>query len=114
MKPKTDEPAPTVAVTTKVKLTIQGQTFDMSMAELDALYEVVRKALNKPEKQFVPMPVNDEARRRPINHWLTHPPLVAPAVSPFDPPYKITCGLVAETPPMKRMTGGYASTNSTL
>lgn len=89
MKQKTEAKATTAVVaTTKVKLTIQGQSFDMTMEELKALHEKIGKVV-EPVKPTVIFAPRESPRDR---SW---PPMVPqwsqPSPRPDPEPLKVTC-----------------------
>ncbi len=89
MKPKPD-PKTEVTATTKVRLTIRGQTFEMTMEELKDLHEKIGKVVGeKPPQVIFAPPENDKARRRlphypPPQYWDTGNP-------PWLDPIRVTC-----------------------
>jgi hypothetical protein len=91
---KTEQESPKVVSTTKIKLTLKGQTFDVTAEELKALREEIDKAIGKPDPVIVYRPVPTEPGQRP---YYGPPPQWREAIPmPEYPPYRITCGLNRE------------------
>ncbi len=75
MKPKPDEKTE-VTATTKVKLTIRGQTFEMTMEELKALHAKIEKVVGEKPAQVihVPVPMPRERPFYPPRDFYRHQP----------------------------------------
>lgn len=89
-----DEKKTEVTATTKVRLTIRGQTFEMTMEELKSLHDKIGKVTGQDKPTVIFAPPQDKAlpRERP---WYPPPsywqPFTAPS-RPFRDPYEVTCG----------------------
>lgn len=98
MKAKPEEKTE-VTATTKVRLTIRGQTFEMTMEELKTLHEKIGNVVGeKPQVIFVP---NDQARQRP---WCPPPQFWQPEKRP-EPWHRFTCTGDPMPPPMVTTSG---------
>lgn len=88
-KTKTNSTKTEAAVTTKAKLTIQGQTFEMELKELEHIYSIIGEALGKNGSSSNPADeyrkLIEKAKRELPPQW---PPQIWPA-QPFIPPVNI-------------------------
>lgn len=79
------------SVTSKAKLTIHGQVHELTMEELNSLYDQIHKALGKDKVPTMPWP-RDKARERPFYpppaQW--HTPAPAPYLDPSTRPMCFT------------------------
>lgn len=108
-KTKTNSTKTEASVTTKAKLTIQGQTFEMDLKELEHIYGVIGEALGrKKDRPHLPDEykklIEDEAKKHrdkfPPQIWPAQPfipPVNIPDERPFrgptHPPYEVWCSV---------------------
>jgi hypothetical protein len=125
MKPKLEtkevlkQDSISAAVTTTCKLTIKGQTFDLSLEELEHIHNIIGQALGKkgPERDMEAYKKAIEIMKKarpecPAPHWPSQPyvpPILMPEPRPYRgpnrPPYEVWCS-VGETPADKVTFGG--------
>lgn len=105
MKPKPEQKTE-VTATTKVRLTIRGQTFEMTMDELRSLHDKIGKVTGQDKPTVIFAPPEDQAVKQPRRPFYPPAPWYHNPPDPTWPGDRIMC-LVGETPlELRRTTSG--------